>query len=390
MNQLPNALRLVLAVVILPLVTAVIDCDGYVCGHNRVQVCHFNGKEFQTLCIRQNSVLRKPQNSATEDYCGPCTSHKPFESTEELRKAVSQYVDKNHYDVELAETYGWPLSNWNVSLITDFSEVFAHSSINEDLGEWDVGQATSMAKMFWHNDAFESGGIWRWDVSKVTTMERMFLGASKFNGDVRDWYTRSLTNLVGTFWRATSFNQDIGYWDTSQVSNASRLFAEASKFDQDLSGWNTAKMSDLSYMFLQATSFQQDLSEWDLSNAVTLERMLYQVPAYETSVDKQDALLTAWQRQWQTAGRLVNTEDMFSCEKNNDQEEQEAVVRANTYMRGRGHLFRLKTASSFQAQQHNTTTSERTEADTPSATPTPKNGTETTATRCNSGACVKQ
>lgn len=388
MKQLPNVLRLILAVVLLlPCgCLAVIDCDT-VCGHNRVQVCHFNGHEFQTLCIRQNSVLRKPEGSSQieQDYCGPCTSHKPFESTEELRRAVARYVDKNHYDVELAEVYGWPLSNWNVSLITDFSEVLAHSSINEDLGEWDVGQATSMAKMFWHNDAFESGGIWRWDVSKVATMERMFLGASKFNGDIRDWYTRSLTNLVGTFWRASSFNQDIGYWDTSQVSNASRLFAEASKFDQDLSGWNTAKMSDLSYMFLQATSFQQDLSEWDLSNAVTLERMLYQVPAYETSVDKQDALLTAWKRQWQTAGRRVNTEDLFSCEKNNDQEEQEALVQANTYMRGKKHLFHLKTVADAQQVANTTTTSE---VDTPSATPA-SNNNETT-TRCKSGVCVSQ
>lgn len=80
-----------------------------------------------------------------------------FQTTDELYHAVDAYVLllTNSSDEFLIKTsdvalrYGYPISSWNVSLITNFSRVFDPTRIspeliwefNEDLGDWDVSKA---------------------------------------------------------------------------------------------------------------------------------------------------------------------------------------------------------------------------------------------------------
>lgn len=60
-----------------------------------------------------------------------------FESKEELINAVNRYEAYNVIDMELAENYGWPIGNWCVGKITDFSDLFYDRSFfNEDIGKW--------------------------------------------------------------------------------------------------------------------------------------------------------------------------------------------------------------------------------------------------------------
>lgn len=300
MKQLLLPLALLAVLIIPSLVGAAADTDTLHCGleehhcgtptSGRVQLCHFNGFEFQTLCIRQSqtaSLLRSNHDEQAPDYCGPCTTHKPLESTEELRQAVLQYEGQDHYNVELAMQYGWPMNRWNVTLITDFSEVFAHSPLKEeDLSDWDVSSATSMARMFYQAEHLEDGGLWKWDVRQVEDMEEMFYGAKSFNGDITEWDTQSLTNTKGTFEKASKFDQELRRWDTSKLIYASRMFAQATSFDQDLGDWDTRQLQDASFMFLQATSFSQDLSAWELDRIQTLQGMFDQVPHFTLASQK--------------------------------------------------------------------------------------------------------
>ena len=319
-----------------------LDCETG-CGVNRVQICHFNGQTFQTLCIRRNSALRRPNNhhSAAQDYCGPCTSHKAFDSTLELRQAVKQYVSKDHFDARLAETYGWPMNNWNVSLVEDFSELFAKKQSfgsTESLSGWDMSRATDLSLMFWHCTNFDSSSLSEWDVSNVHNLERTFFGATNFNGDLSRWQTSRVTNMMGVFWRASSFNQPLDTWDLSKTVDTSRMFAEAHSFDQDLSRWNTETVRDMSFMFMQATSFSQDLSKWQIPNVYTMEPMLHKVNAYEVSTTKQVALLDSWKTQvGQDNFAKINTLDIFSTPPSPLQEQRQEV--ATSFMRrGRKNL----------------------------------------------------
>ena len=77
-----------------------------------------------------------------------------------------------------------------------------------------------------------------WDVTKVTSLKEMFLGAS-------------------------SFNQPIGLWSViGQVSDMQSTFREAAVFDQDLNAWETSAVTTMHSLFYQAYAFNQLLNAW--------------------------------------------------------------------------------------------------------------------------------
>jgi surface protein len=50
---------------------------------------------------------------------------------------------------ELAALHGWPIGKWDVSNITDFSNIFCGiEDFNEDTSKWNTGKATTMRRMF--------------------------------------------------------------------------------------------------------------------------------------------------------------------------------------------------------------------------------------------------
>ena len=64
------------------------------------------------------------------------------------------------------------LGVWNVSNVTDMSNMFKGSACNQDLADWDVSSVTNMSRMF-ENSPFNQD-ISNWNVSNVTDMSRMF------------------------------------------------------------------------------------------------------------------------------------------------------------------------------------------------------------------------
>eukprot|EP00978_Attheya_sp_CCMP212_P016203 scaffold42250_cov44-Attheya_sp.AAC.2 len=168
---------------------------------------------------------------------------KPFESGGELHSAVNKYTQYEPADAEdLATTYGWPIDRWNVSNVENFESVFHNfefnlngekGTFNENIGSWDVSNATSMNSMF-RASSFNQD-ISSWDTSNVGCMLEMFECASSFNQDISSWDTSNVTNMKDVFSFASSFNQDISSWDTSNVTQMSRMFFGASSFDQDIS-----------------------------------------------------------------------------------------------------------------------------------------------------------
>ena len=243
----------------------------------------------------------------TDDYgssfCYPCGSTLPSNTTnvgaapgnifegkympiltqEELQQAVDEYIENATNVSNVAARYGHPISNWNVSLVTNFSHVFdTHRNPKlitfvEDLDGWDTSSAVAMTRMFagasWFN-----GNISTFSTSRVTAMEAMFLDAFTFNGDISQWDTSSCTTMASMFTGADRFNGNLTLFDTSNVVDMSDMFASAISFEgTGLERWNTSAVVNMKAMFEQTFSFTANvLSTWDVSRVVDMSAMFQQ------------------------------------------------------------------------------------------------------------------
>ncbi|CAB9520530.1 Hepatocyte growth factor-like protein [Seminavis robusta] len=185
----------------------------------------------------------------------------------------------------------WGFQNWNTSSALKMVGVFQDTRWNHDappldLSGWDVSKVINLQAMF-QKSTVQQVNISTWNIQRVTSLQRFSDEASMFNEDISAWNTSSLENLQATFMKATLFNQDLSGWDTSKVTNMNNLFRDvpgynfpmnawdvsqvkqmrqiftgASEFNQDISGWNVSKVVDLRWAFMGAISFNQNLCEW--------------------------------------------------------------------------------------------------------------------------------
>merc|ERR1719487_1898219 len=77
---------------------------------------------------------------------------------------------------------------------------------------------------------FFNADISKWNTPGVTTMNRMFYGATAFNRDIADWDVSSVTDMREMFYGATSFNHDIRHWNVRNVRFYDRMFYNAKSF----------------------------------------------------------------------------------------------------------------------------------------------------------------
>jgi len=213
--------------------------------------------------------------------CGSCT--RCFSSSEELKDAVSSYVDNPSRDSEVATAYGWPIGSWCVGAVEDFSSMFDYTrnfgmtELNEDIGDWDLGRATNTDYMFAGARSFNQD-IGDWDVSKVTSMEGMFDIARRFNGDIGRWNTANVNDMDFMFNGAEDFNQDIGAWSTTRVTSMRQMFQNANSFDYNIDTWDVGKVLNYKRMFEGAASFNQNMCNWSrqvkgVSSATSVQNM---------------------------------------------------------------------------------------------------------------------
>ena len=162
-------------------------------------------------------------------------------------------------------TYG-DISTWDVSQVTDMSELFKDkTTFNDDISNWDVSNVTLMSQMFHATNSFNQD-IGSWDVSSVTDMSQMFQQSPLFNQDISSWDVSSVTNMNSMFAYSISFNQDIGSWDVSNVTNMRGMFAYSGSFNQDISSWDVSNVTNMNAMFESAVSFNKNLWNWQLNS----------------------------------------------------------------------------------------------------------------------------
>lgn len=143
---------------------------------------------------------------------------------------------------------------------------FNNSSLRTAVQHWAINQSEAEKKF---------GPISEWDVSKVTDMDDLFNGwleedededeyqyeeASDFESMSRDEQMRVFSENI------RYLNPDISKWDVSNVKSMERMFHFAFEFNQDISGWNVSNVESVYNMFYCANAFDCDISGWDVSN----------------------------------------------------------------------------------------------------------------------------
>jgi len=88
-------------------------------------------------------------------------------------------------------------------------------------------------------------------------MSSVFNNALVFNQDIGNWDTSNVTTMSRMFYFAREFNQDIGNWDTSNVTIMDNMFYQANLFDQNISSWDINQVVNLN-QFMFAASLSTD------------------------------------------------------------------------------------------------------------------------------------
>ena len=212
-------------------------------------------------------------------YSGQCKSTCEFPRTKVGKKCVYQYTSYSSLYWRVRDCIGsgssWAtgvgdrvsgcgleMQYYDVSSITDMSDLFnGAAAFNQPLG-WDMSSVTATKRMFLGAASFNQPLAW--DVSSVTDATSMFEGATSFNQPL-DWDVSSLVIAVDMFDGATSFNQPLD-WDVTSVTTMDGMFRGATSFDQTLP-WNMNSVRRTRYMF-EGTNYNGNVSSWDMSRVL--------------------------------------------------------------------------------------------------------------------------
>ena len=193
-------------------------------------------------------------------------------NNEDLTVVCTTRVTDMHFMFSDNQVFNQPIDNWDVSSVTDMSNMFVAANFNQPIGNWDVSSVTNMHSMFSQYSAFNQP-IGDWDVSSVTNMSHMFSQYSAFNQDIGNWDVSSVTNMWFMFHQYSAFNQPIGNWDVSSVNDMSYMFSQNSAFNQDIGDWDVSSVNDMDSMFRGNTSFNQDIGNWDVGSVIDMDFM---------------------------------------------------------------------------------------------------------------------
>jgi len=195
--------------------------------------------------------------------------------------SVNQWGDQIWTSMEGAFRYcrnlnGISIDTPNLSNVTSMSSMFIGAeSYNQPMNNWDVSNVTDMGQMLYAASSFNQP-LNNWDVSNVSNMNRLFAGATDFNQPLNNWNVSNVNDMSYMFSIATNFTQPLNNWNVANVNNMSLMFRGASDFNQPLDTWNVSNVTNMDQMFHWATNFNQPLNIWDVSSVTDMDYMFSQ------------------------------------------------------------------------------------------------------------------
>jgi surface protein len=214
----------------------------------------------------------------------PIASAAPFADKAALEAAVASCLDPT-WNSQTAATVGDPTG---VACCSK-PDVDCGAAGTDEMPDWDVSLVTDMSELFMFPVGRDfNADISRWDVSSVTTMKNMFKDADAFNQDIGAWNTSSVTTMYGMFTYTAAFNQDLSRWDVSSVTDMGYMFDEADAFNQHLSRWDVSSVTKMHGMFSRAIAFNTMPVGWDTSKVTGSNQIFYHANAWNARFEGGD------------------------------------------------------------------------------------------------------
>ena len=261
---------------------------------NQPAVCSYKFTPTYNVVV-SSSMLRTTGNIGLQIEDAGGGGPFVFTSNGQLKTASNLWTSDNAAAIA---TYG-QINTWDVSGLTDFSQIFfSNSTFDSDISSWDVSNATNMSGMFSGASSFNQD-ISSWDVSNVTNMVSMFLGGI-FNQRIDNWDVSSVEFMTSMFGLNTVYNQPLNAWTLTSLTNTSDMFRGASSFSRNVNGWSMNLVTDTSGMFKDATNYNQNMNFWDVSNVTNMSGMLENATSFNRDIG-------GWK-----PNSLTNATDMFN------------------------------------------------------------------------------
>ena len=187
-----------------------------------------------------------------------------------------------------------------------------------------------MSTMFRSTTSF-NGYIWRWDVSRVVTMDSMCQDATSFQQNLcgAAWVQskarksimfegssgsisagvctafspqskEELKSAVNTCFKlsphgdcSNSLYGPMWEWGVSSVTDMSGMFSQpkfysTNAFNADISQWDLSRVTTMLGIFASASSFDGNLSEWDVSRVNDMGFMFSRASSFNGDISKWD------------------------------------------------------------------------------------------------------
>ena len=184
--------------------------------------------------------------------------------------------------------FNLPIGAWNVSRVTTMEGMFIRATtFNQPIGAWKMSNVKSVKGMFGNATSFNQP-IGGWDVGEVENMAHMFMSAQAFNQPIGGWDVSKVKTMRSMFRGALAFNQPIGGWDVSNVTNMREMFDNAASFNQPIGGWDVSEVTDMSNLFRDALAFNQPIGAWKTSNVTTVRGMFDNAASFNQPIGRWD------------------------------------------------------------------------------------------------------
>lgn len=178
-------------------------------------------------------------------------------------------------------------SNLDVSRVTTMRRLFGgDTKLQEvDVGDWDTSDVTSMNGTFFNCQSLQALDVSNWDVSNVTDMYAFFYNCKNVPElDVSEWDVGQVTNMEFTFCGCNKIVAlDVAQWDVQNVTTFNSFFQSADKSNTrmmlecfDAGNWDIQNCEVLDRMFYGCGKLKTvDMSNWDTSKVYDVTSMFF-------------------------------------------------------------------------------------------------------------------